>query len=628
VKTAFECGFAGWPGPLRVPAFRIPKPFLIEFITASRQLTRLDGAGEDLPITSFPWPPPPPPPPPPLNANIRIAGIEVTQGIQYCNINGQGSGFAGDNSVPLVENKTTVLRVYPDVDQYAGWQPLPSKITGKIEYPGVNFGDPDSKPINGPLDAKPVTQINRGDPNHTLNFRLPAERCKGTFTISVQLFDPAHPNDRRHRGEARSVSPTFVRLTVPFPPYFEITDYRLRLVCVPIVWVDPASGSTIGPPSDVTIYNTLSDSLIPEIFPVSTINYTGFLPPVVFGRRLNGADEIEAWEELYQKLREVRSASGSNDVHLGLVHSNVPVGNQRLGVGWDGVAVAHMSSIETVAHEIGHAFMREHAPCGTTTADVDPGYPTYASFPAGSIGEFGFNRRTSDVFDPTTVSDIMAPRCSPRWISPYTFYGLRNNIFVRDWIRHPVGGPGGVAPPGAALEREYLHLNFRVYKDGRVELLSSFHLSGLVPEAEHSPRSAITFELRDASSEVIGFYRCHLADPVVDPDSPYHDFYKMVPWEGETRTIAIFRDGEELTEVEVEEQAPQMTTLTVAELDDASNRVRLEWAAEHETKPVTYLLRYSNDGGEKWVALAAGLTEPRFEVDLDRLPGGRPVFFR
>lgn len=35
MKTALECGFAGWPGPLRVPAFRIPKPFLIEFITAS-----------------------------------------------------------------------------------------------------------------------------------------------------------------------------------------------------------------------------------------------------------------------------------------------------------------------------------------------------------------------------------------------------------------------------------------------------------------------------------------------------------------------------------------------------------------------------------------------------------------
>jgi hypothetical protein len=32
-----ECGFTGWPGALRFPAFRIPKPFLIEFITASSE---------------------------------------------------------------------------------------------------------------------------------------------------------------------------------------------------------------------------------------------------------------------------------------------------------------------------------------------------------------------------------------------------------------------------------------------------------------------------------------------------------------------------------------------------------------------------------------------------------------
>src|SRR5215213_9817778 len=36
MKTALECGFSGWPGPPRSPTFRIPKPFLIEFITASR----------------------------------------------------------------------------------------------------------------------------------------------------------------------------------------------------------------------------------------------------------------------------------------------------------------------------------------------------------------------------------------------------------------------------------------------------------------------------------------------------------------------------------------------------------------------------------------------------------------
>src|SRR3712207_6020327 len=36
MKTALESGFSGWPAPPRPPAFRIPKPFLIEFITAFR----------------------------------------------------------------------------------------------------------------------------------------------------------------------------------------------------------------------------------------------------------------------------------------------------------------------------------------------------------------------------------------------------------------------------------------------------------------------------------------------------------------------------------------------------------------------------------------------------------------
>jgi hypothetical protein len=32
-----ECGFPGWLDLTQPPIFRIPKPFLIEFITASRQ---------------------------------------------------------------------------------------------------------------------------------------------------------------------------------------------------------------------------------------------------------------------------------------------------------------------------------------------------------------------------------------------------------------------------------------------------------------------------------------------------------------------------------------------------------------------------------------------------------------
>jgi hypothetical protein len=180
------------------------------------------------------------------------------------------------------------------------------------------------------------------------------------------------------------------------------------------------------------------------------------------------------------------------------------------------------------------------------------------------------------------------------------------------------------------VEREYLYLNFRAYRDGRVELLPSFHLSGAapVPEAEDGRQSRVVCELRDAEGRVIGFHRCHLTNPYVDPDSPYHDYHEMVPWEGETRSIRFLRNGEEVDEVEVEQQAPQITAGPVTELDDRRNRMRLEWEGQHETESVTYLVRYSNDGGENWVGVAASLTEPKFEVDLDTLPGGERCVFQ
>ena len=45
-------------------------------------------------------------------APLTIVGVELTQGTQYFLLNGRGSGFAADNSVPLVSLKQTMVRVY------------------------------------------------------------------------------------------------------------------------------------------------------------------------------------------------------------------------------------------------------------------------------------------------------------------------------------------------------------------------------------------------------------------------------------------------------------------------------------------------------------------------------------
>src|SRR5947209_4984485 len=74
----------------------------------------------------------PEPPSPPLNPNLRVAAIECTQATQYFNINGQGTAAAPDNSIPLVTDKTTIFRVYPDVRQVSNAFPIPSRITADL----------------------------------------------------------------------------------------------------------------------------------------------------------------------------------------------------------------------------------------------------------------------------------------------------------------------------------------------------------------------------------------------------------------------------------------------------------------------------------------------------------------
>src|SRR6266540_1640405 len=65
-------------------------------------------------------------------ARLSIRGIELTQGIQYFLFNDQGSGYAPNNSVPLIAQRALALRVY--IDSKWGQGPLtpPISITGNV----------------------------------------------------------------------------------------------------------------------------------------------------------------------------------------------------------------------------------------------------------------------------------------------------------------------------------------------------------------------------------------------------------------------------------------------------------------------------------------------------------------
>jgi hypothetical protein len=77
-------------------------------------------------------------------------------------------------------------------------------------------------------------------------------------------------------------------------------------------------------------------------------------------------------------------------------------------------------SQETLAHELGHAMGREHAPCGEPDYP-DLGYP----YAAGSIGVSGYDGLS--LVDPGENFDVMG-YCVPVWISDYTWKALFSRV--------------------------------------------------------------------------------------------------------------------------------------------------------------------------------------------------------
>jgi Peptidase M66 len=94
-------------------------------------------------------------------------------------------------------------------------------------------------------------------------------------------------------------------------------------------------------------------------------------------------------------------------------------GSLGLGVFSDG---SNRDAPDTMAHELGHALGREHAPCDVSNLDSGP-FP----YPGGKIGVWGFDAPHHALLDPGLYGDVMG-YCSPDWISDYTYRALFERI--------------------------------------------------------------------------------------------------------------------------------------------------------------------------------------------------------
>ena len=126
---------------------------------------------------------------------------------------------------------------------------------------------------------------------------------------------------------------------------------------------------------------------------------------------------------MLSEIYSLRALNGSNDEYYGVAHTAYTRGVAGIGcigaptaLGWNW-GLTSMS--EVMAHELGHNWGRQHAPCGGV-AGPDPSSP-YAS---GITGAFGWNVRTNTLMQ-STIYDLMG-YCSPTWISDYNYSAVFN----------------------------------------------------------------------------------------------------------------------------------------------------------------------------------------------------------
>lgn len=87
-----------------------------------------------------------------------------------------------------------------------------------------------------------------------------------------------------------------------------------------------------------------------------------------------------------------------------------------------GLGFAGEESAATMAHEIGHAHGRNHAPCGGA-GGPDRQFP----YKGGVIGSWGYNILTKELISPEDGTDMMG-YCDNAWVSDYTYLALFDRI--------------------------------------------------------------------------------------------------------------------------------------------------------------------------------------------------------
>ncbi len=582
----------------------------------------------------------------PLDADVTavdltISGLELTQGIQDL-----------ANSVPLVADKTTYVRVYPAVDS-ADTPNVTARLRGfrnGVELPGSPLS-----PIDPTVYVR-TSGANRSRLQDSFTFWVPPDWRSGNVEFRGEINPAGTIPESDRDNNARSVTRTFtvkrplcvdmVRVrtepttaSIYNPGFWDIVDWLKAAYPVPDVWI--YRGGTI---EELQV-------CIAGIFPY---------PCGGPYEMPDDSDWVLAKLWTYNLFTNDPGECDDQAYYFGMVHQSSTYqggagyrpgdeswGAMNVDANYLGGAfpwyVPHGGS--TLAHEIGHNLNRRHVNCGGP-ANTDPNYPYNACDigPNDPAGYYGFDVLDLAVIPPTTAGDLMSYAMSvgkPRWPSDYTYRALYNAL------PNATATTAEAAPDRSGLVAEVIQATENLAVTGvitpdngtavlnyayRVDdsLVTTSKLIDLTARIDTSPTAAYSLRLLDQAGNILREQPFDLPDNG-DPVAPTRSFNMIMPFEAQTAAIVLYQGDTELARRQVSSTAPAVTLQSPNGGEVLTGPFTISWTASDPDPETTllYTVQYSPDAGTTWQTLAADHYTSTLEIrDPTIIPGSTTALLR
>ena len=408
---------------------------------------------------------------------LSLSAVTITQTLELPLMQAGAAVAVADRTLPLIAKKRALVRVFVDVAPAFAQRPLIGVLdlkAGGASHALVSKRTLTQSSLQDDLTTTFDFDVDPAFIDTTTNYRV---RVLEADTTPLASF----PGDGYLALGARAVQP-------------------FELVLVPFI----ANG--FGPLTGAAQISALKQRLL-TLYALTEVDVT-IAAPVTLNYVVNG--DGDGWDPALDEIYDLRSAAApaKNVFYFGMLapddsYSSYCTGGCTLGYsnvadaadvdsrGSIGITVFEDGSGEkdawdTLAHELGHAMGRDHAPCGIgDPSDTDPAWPDDTAHLKAGLGVYAYDFGLMKLLKPRAYRDVMS-YCSPVWISDYTYSGISARL---DYIASEAFRALALAPG------EQFRLA-RIWRTGQSHWLADRRKNGAA-----APR---TLDLLDAAGKRVG----------------------------------------------------------------------------------------------------------------------------